>query len=124
MLPHHSPWSTLVDQMLSHPRLEIFTYVQFGPLVKQTVPLMEASAVYSFARSTSGSVSFLLRGCNIFCPLCSQHNASAVLCANCAGNAFKVLFDTAGAVIAEYDKEAFISLNKFVDQLPLVLNQV
>lgn len=35
-----------------------------------------------------------------------------------------MLFDTAGAVIAEYDQEALVSLNKFIDQLPLVLNQV
>lgn len=43
---------------------------------------------------------------------------------NASGDAFKMLFDTAGAVIAEYDQEALVSLNKFIDQLPLVLNQV
>ncbi|KAF8036145.1 hypothetical protein BT93_C1983 [Corymbia citriodora subsp. variegata] len=43
---------------------------------------------------------------------------------NASGDAFKMLFDAAGAVIAEYDQEAQVSLNKFIDQLPLVLNQV
>ncbi|ONK61254.1 uncharacterized protein A4U43_C08F27800 [Asparagus officinalis] len=40
------------------------------------------------------------------------------------GDAWKALIDTAGTLIREYDQEAVTSLNKFVDQLPLVMNQV
>ncbi|KAJ4801777.1 initiation factor 4F subunit (DUF1350) [Rhynchospora pubera] len=36
----------------------------------------------------------------------------------------KALMDTAGSVIQEIDKEAFLSLTKFADQLPSVFNQV
>ncbi|XP_010273904.1 PREDICTED: uncharacterized protein LOC104609313 isoform X2 [Nelumbo nucifera] len=41
-----------------------------------------------------------------------------------SGDAWKALLDTAGAMIQEYDQEAMVSLTKFVDQLPSVMNQV
>ncbi|KAK9274146.1 hypothetical protein L1049_018960 [Liquidambar formosana] len=41
-----------------------------------------------------------------------------------SGDAWKVLLDTAGAIIPDNDQEALVSLTKFVDQLPSVLNQV
>ncbi|KAF8406826.1 hypothetical protein HHK36_005947 [Tetracentron sinense] len=40
------------------------------------------------------------------------------------GDAWKTLFDTAGALMQEYDQEAMVSLTKFIDQLPSVMNQV
>ncbi|OWM84082.1 hypothetical protein CDL15_Pgr009329 [Punica granatum] len=46
------------------------------------------------------------------------------LAQNVSGDAMRVLFDTAGSIIKEYDQEALVSLTKFVDQLPSVFNQV
>ena len=43
---------------------------------------------------------------------------------NFVGNAWKALFDLAGGLIREYDQEAMVSVSKFVDQLPSVMNQV
>ncbi|XP_028126360.1 uncharacterized protein LOC114323085 isoform X8 [Camellia sinensis] len=42
---------------------------------------------------------------------------------NVSGDAWKTLLDMA-AMIPDYDQEAVVSLTKFVDQLPSVLNQV
>uniref|UniRef100_A0A5B6ZNX5 Uncharacterized protein n=1 Tax=Davidia involucrata TaxID=16924 RepID=A0A5B6ZNX5_DAVIN len=56
------------------------------------MPVVEASPMYSMARSAS--------------------------------DAWKVLLDTAETIIPNYDQEAMVSLNKFVDQLPSVFNQV
>ena len=44
--------------------------------------------------------------------------------AACLGDAWKVLLDAAGAMIPDSEQESLISLTKFVDQLPSVLNQV
>ncbi|KAJ9536835.1 hypothetical protein OSB04_029568 [Centaurea solstitialis] len=41
-----------------------------------------------------------------------------------AADAWRVLLDTAEAMTPDYDPEARVSLNKFVDQLPSVFNQV
>ncbi|KAG8657258.1 hypothetical protein MANES_03G055500v8 [Manihot esculenta] len=41
-----------------------------------------------------------------------------------SGDAWKMLTDTAGAIIPEIERDALTSLTKFVDQLPSVLNQV
>ncbi|KAI4377020.1 hypothetical protein MLD38_014716 [Melastoma candidum] len=88
------PKANVIISYNNRPASEAVPYFeQFGPIVKQTVPLVEAFPVYSLARSASG-------------------------------DAFRALFDTAGALIAEYDKEVLVSLNNFIDQLPLVLNQV
>lgn len=40
------------------------------------------------------------------------------------GDAWKYLLDTAGLLIQDYDQEAVVSLTKFIDQLPSVINQV
>lgn len=40
------------------------------------------------------------------------------------GDAWKFLLETAGAIILNNDQEAITSLNKFVDQLPSVFDQV
>ncbi|KAL9399970.1 hypothetical protein Peur_008931 [Populus x canadensis] len=44
--------------------------------------------------------------------------------ARSASDAWKVLLDTAGAIIPDSEQEALISLTKFVDQLPSVFGQV
>ncbi|KAJ6914712.1 hypothetical protein NC651_016862 [Populus alba x Populus x berolinensis] len=41
-----------------------------------------------------------------------------------SGDAWKVLLDTAGAIVPDSEQEALISLTKFVDQLPSVFGQV
>lgn len=43
---------------------------------------------------------------------------------NASGDAWKALLDTAGTWVRDYDKEAMVSLTKFVDQLPSVMGQV
>lgn len=45
-------------------------------------------------------------------------------CHGFVGDAWKALFDLAGGLIQVYDQEAMLSLSKFVDQLPSVMNQV
>ncbi|KAK4783376.1 hypothetical protein SAY86_007750 [Trapa natans] len=88
------PEANAIISYNNRPASEAVPYFeQLGPLVRQMVPLMEASPVYSLAR-------------------------------NASGDAIKVIFDTAGSIIKEYDQEALVSLTKFVDQLPSVLNQV
>ncbi|PIA43205.1 hypothetical protein AQUCO_02000565v1 [Aquilegia coerulea] len=88
------PKANAIISFNNRPAAEAVPYFeQLGPLVSQMVPIIEASPMYSMARSASGDV-------------------------------WKTLLDTAGAVIKEYDQEAMVSLNKFVDQLPSVMNQV
>ncbi|KAF2285085.1 hypothetical protein GH714_037801 [Hevea brasiliensis] len=41
-----------------------------------------------------------------------------------SGDAWKMLIDTAGAIIPDTEQEALTSITKFVDQLPSVFNQV
>ncbi|XP_077236462.1 uncharacterized protein LOC143877981 isoform X1 [Tasmannia lanceolata] len=43
---------------------------------------------------------------------------------NASGDLWKALLDSTREVIREYDQEAMVSLTKFVDQLPSVMNQV
>ncbi|KAL5229576.1 hypothetical protein ABZP36_028352 [Zizania latifolia] len=43
---------------------------------------------------------------------------------NASGDVWKALLDLARGFIQEYDQEAIVSLSKFVNQLPLVMNQV
>ncbi|XP_043705953.1 uncharacterized protein LOC122655722 [Telopea speciosissima] len=88
------PKANAVISFNNKPAAEAVPYFeQFGPLLSQMMPIMEASPVYSMARSASG-------------------------------DAWKSLFDAAGAMIQEYDEEVMVSLNKFVDQVPSVMNQV
>ncbi|KAL5786477.1 hypothetical protein ACOSQ2_008869 [Xanthoceras sorbifolium] len=88
------PKANVIISFNNRPATEAVPYFeQLGPIVSQMMPLVEASPVYSMARSASG-------------------------------DAWKMLLDTAGAVIPGTDQEALVSLNNFVDQLPSVFNQV
>uniref|UniRef100_A0A2P2J311 DUF1350 domain-containing protein n=1 Tax=Rhizophora mucronata TaxID=61149 RepID=A0A2P2J311_RHIMU len=88
------PKANAIISFNNRPATEAVPYFeQFGPLLNQMMPIVEASPMYSMARTASG-------------------------------NAWKVLLDTAGSVIPDSDQETLISLNKFVDQLPSVMNQV
>lgn len=42
----------------------------------------------------------------------------------CVGDAWKMMLDTVGSVLQESEQEVLNSLTKFVDQLPLVFNEV
>lgn len=88
------PKANAIISFNNRPASEAVPYFeQFGPLVRQMMPVIEASPVYPMARSASG-------------------------------DAWKTIFDNVGAIIKEYDQEALVSLNNFVDQLPSVMNQV
>ncbi|XP_077230030.1 uncharacterized protein LOC143863243 isoform X2 [Tasmannia lanceolata] len=88
------PKANAVISYNNRPASEAVPYFeQFGPIVRQLMPIMEASPVYTMARITSG-------------------------------DAWKALFNSAGTVLREYNQEAMVSLTKFVDQLPTVMNQV
>ncbi|XP_059453868.1 uncharacterized protein LOC132184305 [Corylus avellana] len=88
------PKANAVISFNNRPATEAVPYFeQLGPLVRQMMPVIESSPVYSVARSASG-------------------------------DAWKMLLDVAGAMIAEGDQESLISMTNFVDQLPSVLNQV
>ncbi|KAI3995008.1 hypothetical protein MKX01_019822 [Papaver californicum] len=88
------PKANAIISFNNRPASEAVPYFeQFGPLVSQMVPIMEASPVYSLATSASG-------------------------------DAWRALLDAAGTIAQQYDQEARVSLNKFVDQLPSVVNQV
>jgi hypothetical protein len=47
-----------------------------------------------------------------------------MICHEFVGDAWNALFELVGGVIREYDQEAMVSVSKFVDQLPSVMNQV
>ncbi|XP_078428231.1 initiation factor 4F subunit (DUF1350) isoform X2 [Wolffia australiana] len=68
-------------------------FEQLGPLVNQTMPIVETSPLYSLASTTSG-------------------------------DAWKSLLGTASTLLEGYDPEAAFSFNKFIDQLPSVMNEV
>ncbi|XP_031500294.1 uncharacterized protein LOC116264297 [Nymphaea colorata] len=88
------PKANAVISYNNRPAAEAVPYFeQFGPLVTQITPVIEASPMYAMARTASG-------------------------------DALKTLFDTAASIIEEYDREAVISLTRFTEQLPLVMNQV
>ncbi|XP_068657953.1 uncharacterized protein [Aristolochia californica] len=88
------PKANVIISFNNRPASEAVPYFeQFGPVVSQMMPIVEASPFYEIARSTSG-------------------------------DAWKAIFDTAGALIQQYDQEALVSLTKFLDQLPSVMSQV
>uniref|UniRef100_A0A2N9ETZ6 DUF1350 domain-containing protein n=1 Tax=Fagus sylvatica TaxID=28930 RepID=A0A2N9ETZ6_FAGSY len=88
------PKANAIISYNNRPATEAVPYFeQLGPLVRQMMPVVQASPVYSLAR-------------------------------NASGDAWKLLLDTAGAMIPDGDQESLVSLTKFVDQLPSVLNQV
>ncbi|XP_072983084.1 uncharacterized protein [Typha latifolia] len=87
------PKANAIVSFNNRPAAEAVPYFeQFGPMVNQVVPVMEALPMYTMARNASGDV-------------------------------WKTLLDTAGTLIVS-DQEAIVSLNKFVDQIPSVMNQV
>ncbi|KAA8527994.1 hypothetical protein F0562_035137 [Nyssa sinensis] len=87
------PKANAIISYNNRPATEAVPYFeQLGPLFSQMMPVVEASPMYSMARSAS--------------------------------DAWKVLLDTAETMIPNYDEEAIVSLNNFVDQLPSVFNQV
>ncbi|KAG2674472.1 hypothetical protein I3760_13G137500 [Carya illinoinensis] len=88
------PKANVIISYNNKPATEAVPYFeQLGPLVRQIMPVVEASPIYAMTRSASE-------------------------------DAWKMLLDVAGAMIPEGDRESLVSLNKFVDQLPSVLNQV
>ncbi|XP_031287044.1 uncharacterized protein LOC116145737 isoform X2 [Pistacia vera] len=88
------PKANAIISFNNRPATEAVPYFeQLGPIVSQMMPIVEASPVYSMARSASG-------------------------------DAWKVLLDTAGAIIPGNDQESLVSLNNFVNQLPSVFSQV
>ncbi|KAK1280161.1 hypothetical protein QJS04_geneDACA004847 [Acorus gramineus] len=88
------PKANAIISFNNKPAAEAVPYFeQFGPAVRQVMPIMEASPVYTMARSAPG-------------------------------DAWNALLDTAGPMIREIDPEVMVSLTKFSDQIPSVLNQV
>ncbi|KAL5698218.1 hypothetical protein ACHQM5_029285 [Ranunculus cassubicifolius] len=88
------PKANVIISFNNRPASEAVPYFeQFGPLVNQMVPVIEASPMYPMA-------------------------------VNASGDAWKTILDTAGSMIKQYDQEALVSLNNFIDQLPSVMNQV
>ncbi|XP_021894413.1 uncharacterized protein LOC110812055 [Carica papaya] len=92
--PEKIPKANVIISFNNRSATEAVPYFeQLGPLVNQTMPIVEASPVNSIVRSVTG-------------------------------DAWKFLLETAGAIILNNDQEAITSLNKFVDQLPSVFDQV
>ncbi|EEF46174.1 uncharacterized protein LOC8258693 [Ricinus communis] len=88
------PKANAIISFNNRPATEAVPYFeQLGPLINQMMPIVEASPMYSIARSASG-------------------------------DAWKMLIDTAGAIIPDSEQEALTSLTRFVDQLPSVMSQV
>ncbi|KAG8056860.1 hypothetical protein GUJ93_ZPchr0002g25919 [Zizania palustris] len=96
-----------------------------GSYFSEKIP--KANAIVSFNnRPASEAVPYFEQIGPLFSQVMPMVEASPVYSAarNASGDAWKALFDLAGGFIQEYDQEAMISLSKFVDQLPLVMNQV
>eukprot|EP00268_Persea_americana_P021425 TRINITY_DN21367_c0_g1_i3.p1 TRINITY_DN21367_c0_g1~~TRINITY_DN21367_c0_g1_i3.p1 ORF type:complete len:426 (+),score=84.56 TRINITY_DN21367_c0_g1_i3:246-1523(+) len=86
------PKANVIISYNNRPATEAVPYFeQFGPMVSQLMPIVEANPMFTMARTASG-------------------------------DAWKALIDAAGGIIQ--DQETIISLTKFVDQLPSVMNQV
>nr|CAB3457141.1 unnamed protein product [Digitaria exilis] len=89
--------------------------------------LPKANAIVSFNnRPASEAVPYFEQIGPLFSQVMPMMEASPVysVARNASGDAWKALFDLAGGIIREYDQEAVVSLSKFVDQLPSVMNQV
>ncbi|CAN6182397.1 unnamed protein product, partial [Urochloa humidicola] len=95
-----------------------------GSYFSEKIP--KANAIVSFNnRPASEAVPYFEQIGPLFSQLMPMMEASPVysVARNASGDAWKALFDLAGGVIREYDQEAMVSLSKFVDQLPSVMNQ-
>ncbi|EEC84632.1 hypothetical protein OsI_31502 [Oryza sativa Indica Group] len=90
----------------------------------EAVPYFEQLQGYNFENGEENKP-FLVIG-PLFSQVMPMMEASPVYSAarNASGDAWKALFDLAGGLIQVYDQEAMLSLSKFVDQLPSVMNQV
>ncbi|PUZ70819.1 hypothetical protein GQ55_2G266100 [Panicum hallii var. hallii] len=96
-----------------------------GSYFAEKIP--KANAIVSFNnRPASEAVPYFEQIGPLFSQLMPMMEASPVysVARNASGDAWKALFDLAGGFIREYDQEAMVSLSKFVDQLPSVMNQV
>ncbi|CAD6219097.1 unnamed protein product [Miscanthus lutarioriparius] len=96
-----------------------------GSYFSEKIP--KANAIVSFNnRPASEAVPYFEQIGPLFSQLMPMMEASPVysVARNASGDAWKALFDLAGGFLREYDQEAMVSLSKFVDQLPSVMNQV
>lgn len=96
-----------------------------GSYFSERIP--EANAIVSFNnRPASEAVPYFEQIGPLFRQLMPMMEASPVylVARNASGDAWKALFDLAGGLLREYDQEATVSLSKFIDQLPSVMNQV
>ncbi|XP_062193570.1 uncharacterized protein LOC133896968, partial [Phragmites australis] len=87
----------------------------------------KANAIVSFNNwPASEAVPYFEQIGPLFSQLIPMMEASPVysVARNASGDAWKALFDLTGGFILEFDQEAMVSLSKFVDQLPSVMNQV
>ncbi|RLN34946.1 uncharacterized protein C2845_PM03G35540 [Panicum miliaceum] len=96
-----------------------------GSYFEERIP--KANAIVSFNnRPASEAVPYFEQIGPLFSQLMPMMEASPVysVARNASGDAWKALFDLAGGFIREYDQEAMVSVSKFIDQLPSVMNQV
>ncbi|XP_015696520.2 uncharacterized protein LOC102719231 [Oryza brachyantha] len=96
-----------------------------GSYFSEKIP--KANAIVSFNnRPASEAVPYFEQIGPLFSQVMPMMKASPVYSAarNASGDAWKALFDLAEGFIQVYDQEAMVSLSKFVDQLPSVMNQV
>ncbi|CAK7352706.1 unnamed protein product [Dovyalis caffra] len=90
----------------------------------------EALAQYKLLQSNTYSGLHLFNASLQLGPLVNQMmpvveaSPMYLMARSASGDAWKVLLDTAGAIIPDTEQEALISLTKFVDQLPSVFGQV
>ncbi|KAM3275377.1 hypothetical protein ACQJBY_044003 [Aegilops geniculata] len=96
-----------------------------GSYFSEKIP--KANAIVSFNnRPASEAVPYFEQIGPLISQLTPMMETSPVysVARDASGNAWKALFDLAGGLIREYDQEAMVSVSKFVDQLPSVMNQV
>lgn len=96
-----------------------------GSYFSEKIP--KANAIVSFNnRPASEAVPYFEQIGPLFSQLMPMMEVSPVysVARDASGDAWKALFDLAGGLIREYDQEAMVSMTKFVDQLPSVMNQV
>ncbi|RVW52256.1 hypothetical protein CK203_077358 [Vitis vinifera] len=108
--------------------------MQMGPLVRQVMPIVEASPTYSLAQNASVfDILSSEKNLDVSCPLFVTWLVNSYVyfsnTPTCHGyeyilDAWKGLLDMAGTMILDNDQETLVSLTNFVDQLPSVMNQV
>ncbi|XP_047048029.1 uncharacterized protein LOC124653018 [Lolium rigidum] len=96
-----------------------------GSYFSEKIP--KANAIVSFNnRPASEAVPYFEQIGPLFSQLMPMVEASPVysVARDASGGVWKALFDLAGGLIQEHDRDAMASVSKFVDQLPSVMNQV